>query len=36
MIEPGNEKTKLPPENVGGSKVGTESLAGTAKGRRSA
>jgi len=36
MIEPGNEKTKLPPENVGGSKVGTESLAGTALGGRSA
>jgi len=31
-----NEKAKLPPENGGGSKVGTEPPAGTALGGRSA
>jgi len=31
-----NEKAKLPPENGGGSKAGTEPLAGTALGGRSA
>ena len=31
-----NDRGKLPPKNVGGSKVGTEPMAGTALGGRSA